>query len=93
MSTEFEARESAPAGVRILSVLLIAGGIIGIGLSIWMAVLGMQQPVFAVFAVVFAAIFAFATWQGVKLWKGKPEGYKWAKVLFAAQIHCCLSAG
>lgn len=86
MSTEIEARESAPAGVRILAVMLIAGGVIGIGLSVWMAVLGRQQPVFAVFAVVFAAIFAFATWQGVKLWQGTPGGYKWAKVLFAAQI-------
>lgn len=92
MSTEIGAAESAPVGVRILAFMLIAGGIIGIGLSIWMAVLGMQQPVFAVSAVVFAAAFAFTTWQGVKLWKGTSGGYKWAKILFAAQIPS-LSAG
>lgn len=86
MTTEIGAAGSMPAGVRILAVLLIAGGIIGIGLSIWMAILGMQQPVLAVFAVVFAAAFAFTAWQGVKLWKGTAGGYKWAKILFAAQI-------
>lgn len=86
MSNDTIAAEATPAGIRILAVLLIAGGIIGIGLSIWMVILGMQQPVFAIFAALFAAAFAFTAWQGVKLWKGTAGGYKWAKILFAAQI-------
>lgn len=74
------------AGVRVLAVFLIVGGLVGIGLAIWMVVLGMNQPLFAVFAVFIAALFAFACWQGLQLWKGTPGGYRWAKVLFAAQI-------
>lgn len=86
MSTESIATASAPIGVRILAVLLILGGIIGIGLSIWMAILGMEQPAFAIVAIVFAAVFTFTTWQGVKLWQNRPEAYKWSKILFAAQV-------
>jgi hypothetical protein len=75
-----------PVGVRVLAVFLIVGGLVGIGLAVWMVVLGIQQPVFAVFAVLIAALFAFTCWQGLQLWKGTPGGYRWAKVLFAAQI-------
>ena len=86
MSTETRVAESAPVGVRILAFMLIAGGIVGIGLSIWMAILGMHRPVFAVAAIAFAAAFGFTAWQGVKLWNGSAGGYRWAKILFAAQI-------
>ena len=86
MSNETSTPGSAPVAVRLLAVLLLAGGVIGLGLSIWMAVLGLERPVFVVLAVVVAAVFAFTAWAGMKLWRGSPEGYKWAKVLFAAQV-------
>lgn len=34
----------------------------------------------------YLVIFGWCVWTGVDLWQGKPQGYKWAKVLFAAQI-------
>jgi hypothetical protein len=73
--------------VKFIAFLMIVGGVVGIGLSIWMALqTSGQQPAFAFYALVFSAVFGWATWKGVSLWRGKPDGYKWAKILFAAQI-------
>jgi hypothetical protein len=35
---------------------------------------------------VFVVIFGLSTWTGIDLWRGKERAYKWAKILFAAQI-------
>jgi uncharacterized membrane protein YiaA len=86
MSNEISAAASTPAAVRVLAVLLIAGGIVGIGLSLWITYVGLQNPGYLILALVFGALFVFTTWQGIGLWKDRPEGYRWARILFAAQV-------
>jgi hypothetical protein len=34
----------------------------------------------------FTLVFGWSTWVGVDLWRGKPQAYKWAKVLFLLQV-------
>ena len=73
--------------IRFIAFLLIAGGIVGVGIAVWLGLqTSSQQPAFAFYALVSAAIFVWSSWKGISLWKGKPDGYKWAKILFAAQI-------
>jgi len=78
-------------GVRVVSLLLIAGGIVGLVTVIWSEISLLQQTGFrpssmAAFFGAGAVLFGFSTWTGVDLWRGKPSALRRAKVLFAAQI-------
>ena len=66
--------------------MLMVGGVVGIALTMAFIV---DQPMalqVLVFGVIFVLIFGWSALKGLDLWKGKPAGFKWAKILFAAQI-------
>src|SRR5260370_31417341 len=77
-------------GVKVIAFLLIASGIVGIGLSA-VAFVSSPQAVLgswsmAAFTVMFTLLFGSSIWIGLALWDRKLRGYKWAKILLAAQI-------
>jgi hypothetical protein len=63
--------ESRPtAGERVLAFMLLLGGVLGIGVSLYMGVL----------------LFAGSMLTGFRLWRGRDSGRRWAIILFAMQI-------
>jgi hypothetical protein len=77
--------------VKLLSLLLSVGGIVGVVISLWAELTqfmqaGARPSVQTAIIGVFAFVFGLSTWIGVDLWKGKERAYKWAKILFAAQV-------
>lgn len=78
--------EYVRGGVKLVASLLIAGGIIGILFTIAMAIrIVMQQPFFMVFAVLSILVYGWNALKGMDLWRGKPQGLKWAKIMLALQ--------
>jgi hypothetical protein len=78
-------------GVRFFALLLIGGGLAGVGLGLWGDVQTIQSTGFhaslsLILMGAFILLFGWSTWVGMALWRGTSQGYKWAKVLFAAQI-------
>src|SRR5262245_40667566 len=78
-------------GIKFISLLLIVGGVAGVLAGVWADVQTLQQtglrPSFCLISIaLIILLFGWSVWVGVLLWKSRPEGYKWAKVLFAAQI-------
>lgn len=74
-------------GVRFFALLLLIGGVLGIGLSIYMGYTFVQQHwIYLVLVFGFFALFAWSALTGVRLWRDQPRGWKWAKILYAAQI-------
>lgn len=71
---------------RFLAFLLIAGGLAGIAIFIWLATQSKMHVALIIFFAIFVLLFAWSALKGYDLWLGKPSGYKWAKILFAAQI-------
>jgi hypothetical protein len=81
-------------GARFVSVLLMAGGLLGIFVSIQMAVHFAHESRTDRFVVAALSIplFAWCMPVAVSLWRGNPRGYRWATILFAAQIPAfCIS--
>src|SRR5215510_9955776 len=75
--------------IKLLSLMLIVGGIYGVIFAIWFVVQTLRQGnaiVPAGFGLLFIAVFVWSALKGRDLWKGRPAGYKWAKILFAVQI-------
>lgn len=79
-----ESQNSVDSGIRILAFLLIAGGIVG-ALLTGVQVLN-QLPLLSGFTVVAIIVFIWSTLKGFDLWRGRPTGYKWAKILFGSQV-------
>ena len=75
-------------GVRFVSFLLIAGGILGMLASVQMTdhFAHEHRPYRVLIAVLSVPVFSWCIVKGVDLWRGKPSGYWWAKLLFALQI-------
>jgi hypothetical protein len=75
-------------GARFVSFLLIAGGILGILASVQMTVhFAHENRLYrVVVALISIPIFAWCVVKGIDLWRGKPSGYRWAKLLFILQI-------
>lgn len=74
-------------GVRFLALLLIAGGILGIGLGLYMGYTFVQQHwVYLLLVVGFVVLFSWTTLTGLRLWRNEERGWRWAKILYAAQI-------
>src|SRR5215471_11851193 len=75
-------------GSRLISLLLIAGGILGILAAVFLiqGLVQHDQPGRAIVPAISIAVFGWCIFQGVQLWRGKPSGYHWAKILFALQI-------
>src|SRR5262245_34993742 len=75
-------------GARFVAFLLIAGGILGILASAQMTVhfAGEDRLYRAAVAAISILVFAWCALKGIDLWRGKPGGYRWARILFLLQI-------
>ena len=75
-------------GARIIAFFLLAGGLLGIlgsALTVYHSV--QQQWLLAgVSGILSTALFAWCIVAGVALWRTTPNGFKWAKLLFAMQV-------
>jgi hypothetical protein len=73
--------------VKVLAFLLVVGGLLGIGISVYMGYTFVQQHwIYLVLVVGFAALFVWTVLTGIRLWQNDPRGWRWGKILFAAQI-------
>jgi len=70
---------------KLLALMLMVGGVAGVALSMAFMVLTVHL-VLIIFGLVFVLVFGWSALKGLDLWKEKPAGYKWARILFAAQI-------
>jgi hypothetical protein len=75
-------------GVRFVAFLLVAGGLLGILASVQMTVHFVHEDRLdrVLVALVSIPVFAWSAVKGVDLWRGRPKGYWWAKLLFSLQI-------
>ncbi len=74
-------------GMRILAFLLIIGGLIGIGVVVYMGYTLLKMHwLYSVMVIIFLFVFSYSLITGVRLWKNDPRGHKWAMILFATQI-------
>jgi len=81
-------------GIRVVAFLLIFGGIVGIIASVQMSTHLMHEhlPVRMVVGALSVTVFGWSALKGIDLWRGKPSGYRWAKLLFILQIPAfCIS--
>jgi len=72
-------------GIKLLALMLMVGGVAGVALSMAFLVLRVRL-IFIFFGLLFVLVFGWSALKGLDLWKEKPAGYKWARILFAAQI-------
>ena len=88
MKTENHSWQDVKYGTRIIAFFLIAGGLLGILNSVLMSFhfAYQQQSLRVVSTVVAVALFAWGILAGVALWRSRPRGFKWAKLLFALQV-------
>ena len=75
-------------GARVVSFLLIAGGILGVMLAVALIrnFAHQHQPYRIIVPVISIVVFVWCALKAIDLWLGKPSGYKWATILFALQI-------
>jgi hypothetical protein len=78
--------------MRIVALLLILGGALGVGLTIWLDVnllnssqLSILSAAMAI-AGVFICLFGWCVWTGIDLWRGRRKALKFAMILFAMQV-------
>jgi hypothetical protein len=73
--------------VKCLAILLGAGGALGMGMSIFMAIKGVDAHwLYLLPAVALLFLFYWSAISGLKLWRNDPQGWKWAPRLYTAQI-------
>ncbi len=79
-------------GMKIISLLLILGGVFGMGIAIVIDARYIMSPGAKVFSPsvaiggVFILLFGWAVWTGIDLWQGRSQALTWARILFAIQI-------
>jgi|SRR5579859_4638940 len=75
-------------GARFVAFLLVAGGGLGILASVQMTVHFVHEDRVdrLLVALLSIPVFAWSAVKGVDLWRGRPTGYWWAKLLFSLQI-------
>lgn len=81
--------DESPASIveKALAVVLVVGGVVGVGLAIWMGVQFIPAHwVYSLFVAAFLVLFVGSGIAGVLLWRGKANGRKWSTILFAMQI-------
>jgi len=78
------------AGIKIVALLLLIGGVLGVGVSAWLdlGLLGSSQlqATSVVITGVFILLFGWAAWTGFELWRGRRQALWMAKVLYALQV-------
>lgn len=72
---------------RLLSVILAGGGFLGIGTSALLAGKLLRSHWVYIFVVAaLMAVYAWAVYNGIRLWRGNRRGLHWATILYASQI-------
>jgi len=72
---------------RLLATCLMVGGVVGVvGVLFMGGNLIRQHWIYGVLLALFVWIFVWSALSGLRLWRGKAGGWKWATILFAAQI-------
>jgi len=80
-------RDSVNVGDRFLATLLLLGGILGMGLSVYLGIRMLRiHWVYGVLVAAFLLVFVWSALTGLRLWRGERRGWKWATILFALQI-------
>lgn len=83
-------RQHAELNRKLVSLLLIVGGIGGVAIALWSELKFLQMHAAANLAAAlmgaFAVVFGVCTWTGVELWRNRPAAYRWAQILLLAQI-------
>ncbi len=85
MSESVEGRHPAKWGIRALALFLVVGGIAGV-VIVLLAEVGENGPSHLPFLGLAMFMFGCSVWVGTELWQGKPRSYKWAQIVFIAQI-------
>src|SRR5262245_15891744 len=88
MKTSNNGRGETKYGARIIAFVLLAGGLLGLlgsALAVYHSV-QQHRAVDGVSGILSTALFAWCIPTGAALWRRMPEGFKWAKLLFAMQI-------
>lgn len=81
-------------GIRLIALLLMVGGAAGVVLFVMLVIqMAPKQPLMGLFSLPGACVFVWSALTGFDLWRGKPAGYRWARILFAAQIPIILIPG
>lgn len=78
--------------MRLVALLLIVGGVVGIGVGVWLDIRLLTNSRISLFSGttaiigVFILLYGWAVWTGLDLWKGRRRALKFAQILFAMQI-------
>lgn len=81
------AKNEVSIGLRILALLLIVGGIVGVLIAGLMVYQFLQAHwIYLLLIAAFIALFLWSALTGLRLWRGEQRGLKWATTLFAMQI-------
>lgn len=88
MKTVNDGRGATKYGARIIAFFLLAGGLLGLLGSALSAGHSFQQHrvVAEISGILSTALFAWCIPIGTALWRTTPNGFKWAKLLFAIQV-------
>jgi uncharacterized SAM-binding protein YcdF (DUF218 family) len=92
-------RFAVTKGMRIVALLLILGGALGVGLTVWLDVNLLMSSQIRILssavaiAGVFILLFGWCVWTGVDLWRGRRLALKFAMILFAIQIPVIIVPG
>ena len=74
-------------GAKLIALLLMLGGVVGVFLFVKVLIQAAQHgSLMGILNLLGVIIFVWSALTGLSLWLGKPGGYRWAKILFAAQI-------
>lgn len=82
-------RPAAPLhwSIKALAILLVAGGVLGMGIAIWLAIKAMGEAwTYLIPCAGLLLLFFWTSLTGIRLWRNEARGWKWARWLFAAQI-------
>jgi len=86
-------------GMKAISLLLMLGGVLGVGIAIVIDARYLMSPGAKFFspsvaiAGVFILLFGWAVWTGIDLWRGRSHALTWARILFAIQIPTIIVPG
>ncbi len=88
MKTASASRGKTKYGARIVALFLLAGGLLGLLGSLFAVYHSAQRhQIFAgISGILATALFGWCIPAGAALWRTKPSGFKWAKLLFAIQV-------
>jgi hypothetical protein len=88
MKTVNDGSGATKYGARIIALVLLAGGLLGLlgsALSVYHS-FQQHRVIVGVSGMISTALFAWCIPIGVALWRTTPNGFKWAKLLFAMQV-------